>query len=69
MEPFAVNFFIRHKTNQFAFRRLPSVPQLGSVLVFNDHRYVVEAVEWCLDHAATDRGVRINIEMSERTTP
>jgi hypothetical protein len=59
----AVNFFLRRKAGQFAFRRLPFVPRVGDKCVFHEVRYRVAIVEWCLDEDATERGVRVNVEL------
>ncbi|WP_157266382.1 hypothetical protein [Azohydromonas aeria] len=59
----AVNFFLRHKSGTFAFRRLPFVPRVGDKCVFNEVRYQVAIVEWCMDEDATDVGVRVNVEL------
>lgn len=61
----AINFWIADQTQQFAFRRLHYVPREGEVCVFNDKRFVVIGVEWCLDENATDVGIRVNIELGE----
>jgi len=64
MNPFAINFYIRGKPGQFAFRRLAAVPPVGDLCVFNDIRYEVRRVEWCLDVDATEVGTRINVELA-----
>ena len=62
--PLTVNFFIRGKARQAAFRRMPACPQVGDKVVFNDVRYKVAIVEWCMDEDATsDNSQRVNIEM------
>ena len=58
-----VNFFRRGKLAQFALRRLPFVPRVDDTCVFSDVRYRVVGVEWCLDEDATERGVRVNVEL------
>ncbi len=63
MNPISANFFILGETGTFAIRRLPECPRVGDRVVFNDVRYDVVRVEWCLDVDATERGVRVNIEM------
>jgi hypothetical protein len=65
VESAAVNFWIYGHKGQFAFRRLFHVPREGEVCVFSEKRYVVLSVEWCLDEAATEIGVRVNIELGE----
>lgn len=66
MEKFAINFFIVGQVNQFAYRALTQVPSVGQRCVFNDKRYEVVMVEWCLDEDATNssRQARINIELN-----
>lgn len=66
MEKFAINFFIVGQVNQFAYRALTQVPQVGQRCVFKDKRYEVVMVEWCLDEGATNssRQARINIELN-----
>ena len=59
----SVNFFIRHKAGQFATRRMYMVPCVGDLCVFDEVRYLVEVVEWCLDTDATEIGVRVNVEL------
>ena len=58
-----VNFFLVGEKKEFAFRRLPFVPREGEICVFADRRYIVQKVEWCLDIGATEKGVRVNIEL------
>ncbi|MDC5207000.1 hypothetical protein OHX04_15685 [Acinetobacter baumannii] len=65
MEKFSINFFIVGQVQQFAFRALTQVPAIGQRCVFNEKRYNVVMVEWCLDEGATNssRQARINIEL------
>ena len=58
---FAVNFFIRGVLAQFAHRGMSAVPRVGDKCVFNETRYAVATVEWCMDDG-NDRQ-RINIEL------
>ena len=58
-----VHFFIRHTERQFAYRRMFLVPRIGDLCVFEDVRYLVEVVEWCLDKDATEIGTRVNVEL------
>lgn len=56
--------FFRGNSTVFAFRRLLYVPRRGEIVVFNDVRYVVSHVEWCLDeNASTLGGLKVNIEI------
>ena len=59
----AVNFFIRYKDKQFAYRTMFMVPRVGDLCVFDEVRYRVEVVEWCLDLDATEVGLRVNVEL------
>lgn len=60
----SVNFFIRYKDGLFAIRTMYMVPRVGDLCVFNEVRYRVEVVEWCLDTDATEIGVpRLNVEL------
>lgn len=59
----AVNFFIRYKDKRFALRRMFMIPRAGDVCVFDEVRYRVAVVEWCLDRDATEVGVRVNVEL------
>jgi hypothetical protein len=59
----AVNFYILAKAGRYAFRRMYHVPRIGDFCVFSDVRYEVARVEWCLDEGATERGVRVNVEL------
>lgn len=59
----AVHFFIRYTDKQFAHRRMFMVPRVGDLCVFDEVRYRVEVVEWCLDTDATEVGVRVNVEL------
>lgn len=68
---YAINFYLKNVCEQFARRILTQVPHRGDRVVFNDHRYHVERVEWCLDENATN-GVyqaRINIELIDLESP
>jgi hypothetical protein len=62
---FAVYFFVLGKAEQFAFRRLGSVPRNKDICVFNEKRYLVDRIEWCLDNDATECGTRINVELTK----
>lgn len=64
---FVINFFLTGKPARFAYRRLVSVPRIGDLCVFNETRYEVKHVEWCLDDDATERGTLINIDLVPRT--
>lgn len=66
----AVHFFIRYKDKQFAYRRMFfayrrmfMVPRVGDLCIFDEVRYRVWVVEWCLDLDATEVGLRVNIEL------
>jgi polyphosphate kinase 2 (PPK2 family) len=59
----AINFYILGEAKRYAFRRMYHVPRIGDFCVFNDVRYEVARVEWCLDEGATERGVRVNVEL------
>ena len=59
----AVHFFIRYKDKQFAYRTMFMVPRVGDLCVFDEVRYRVEVVEWCLDLDATEVGLRVNVEL------
>lgn len=60
----SVYFFLRHKDGRFAVRTMYMVPRVGDLCVFNEVRYRVEVVGWCLDTDATEIGVpRVNIEL------
>ena len=63
-----VYFYIRYKDEQFAYRRMFMVPRIGDLCVFNEARYQVEVVEWCLDLDAIEAGVRVNVELAPRDT-
>lgn len=65
MDKFSINFFILGQIQQFAHRALSQVPSIGERCVFNNIRYEVVIVEWCLDEDAThsSRQARINIEL------
>ena len=52
---FAINFYHKGVSKQFARRILSQVPRTGDKLVFNSNRYVVESVEWCLDDFCESR--------------
>jgi len=57
-----------YRDRQFAFRALSQCPAVGERCVFNDIRYVVSVVEWCLDDDASNLGgTRVNIELEELT--
>ena len=62
---YAVHFFITGKAGQFAFRRLSGVPTNNDVCVFDEKRYIVCGIEWCLDEDATEYGTRINVELTK----
>jgi hypothetical protein len=64
----AVNFFIVGKPAQWAYRRMYQVPRVGDRCVFNDVRFDVLRVEWCLDDDATEIGVRVNVELKKVPT-
>lgn len=59
-----VNFYIQGRSQQFARRVMYHVPRVGEICQFKEDSHQVIRVEWCLDEDATERGVRINIEMS-----
>lgn len=59
----AVNFFLIGEKRQFAFRRMWHVPRIGDQCVFDDVRYRVENIEWCMDEGATEVGIRVNVEL------
>ena len=65
---FAINFYIKGEAKQFDRRVLSQVPNMHDVLVFNDERYWVHSLEWCLDNDATngDYQALVNIEMIKR---
>jgi len=65
MSKFSINFYIVGEVNQFAYRALTQVPMIGQRCVFNEKRYEIIMVEWCLDEGATNssREARINIEL------
>lgn len=62
-DTFALNFFIVNDSQQFAYRRLYAVPTEGDYCVFEERRYKVVKIEWCLDDDACPVGTRINIEL------
>ncbi len=62
----AVNFFLPDARRQFAFRRMTFVPRVGDICVFDEERYEVDSVEWCLDENATEYGVRVNVELTPK---
>ncbi|MDE0844283.1 MAG: hypothetical protein OSA85_09525 [Psychrobacter pacificensis] len=64
---FAINFYHKGVSKQFARRILSQVPSAGDKLVFNCKRYLVDSVEWCLDDDATNNEYQalINIEITE----
>lgn len=64
---FAINFYHKGVSKQFARRILSQVPRAGEKLVFNRTRYSVDSVEWCLDDDATNHEYQalINIEIIE----
>lgn len=65
-EPFSVNFFIRHEDEKFAWRPMHAVPRVGDKCVFNNVRYKVAIVEWCMDLDASSCGKqRINIGLEK----
>lgn len=49
---FAINYY--GVLGLFARRILTQVPSVGDKVVFNDERYNVTLVEWCLDEDATN---------------
>jgi len=64
---FSVNFYLRGVDKQFAHRTLPDAPSVGDVCVFNEKRYRVWQVEWCLDADASPIGfTRINVDMEPK---
>lgn len=68
MKPFSVNFFIRFENPKFAYRPMDQVPRIGDKCVFDDKRYVVSVVEWCMDLDASSVGnQRVNIELEPTT--
>jgi hypothetical protein len=64
----AVNFFLVGIAAQFAYRRLYHVPRVGDRCVFNEVRYEVTRIEWCLDEDATTYGIRVNVELQKLST-
>lgn len=64
-----VHFFFRNKPLLFAYRRMYAAPRVGDICVFNETRYAVDGVEWCLDEDATDVGTRLNIELKALAQP
>lgn len=63
---FSVNFFKRFSDDRIAYRSMHAVPRIGDKCVFEDKRYLVAIVEWCMDLDATTFGAqRINIELEE----
>lgn len=65
MKTYGVTFYKRHEDQRIAYRRLDGVPRVGDLCVFNEKRYTVAVVEWCLDVDATDHGTKINIELTD----
>lgn len=64
MKPISANFFIRGKNGCFAQRAMSHVPQIHDICVFNEIRYVIDGIEWCMDHDASNLGnQRVNIEL------
>lgn len=64
MKPIAAHFFIRFQDGQMAYRSMSDVPRVGDKCVFDEKRYVVAAVEWCMDLDASSIGnQRVNIEL------
>lgn len=51
---FELSFYLGRDTSLFARRIMTQVPVKNDRIVFNNHRYLVHAVEWCLDDDATD---------------
>ena len=62
---YAINFYIYGIKEQFSRRILSQVPSVGDVLVFDDKRYRIRSLEWCLDEDATNGEYQalINVEM------
>lgn len=66
---YAINFYIFRTKEQFSRRILSQVPSIGDILVFNNKRYRVHMLEWCLDDDATNNEYQalVNIEMIKQT--
>ena len=68
---FGVNFFLRRKTGRYAYRSMDAVPRIGDKIVFDEVRYTVAIVEWCLDEDASriPGQARVNIEIEKVKHP
>ena len=65
-EKISANFFLKGKARQFAFRGMYHCPRVGDLAVFDDVRYTVLRIEWCMDEGACNLGgQRVNIELEE----
>lgn len=64
-DKFSINFYLVDQTNAFSYRTLTQVPSIGDRVVFNEERYEVVRIEWCLDEDATNYQyqARINIDI------
>ncbi len=70
-QTYAINFYLKNVQQQFARRILTQVPCRGDRVVFNNHRYSIDRVEWCLDDNATNGQYQslINIELLDLESP